>query len=158
MGDDSDFDAVVIPASAFDATPETVDGCMHLARALFNEIETRFGEPEARRIFNLFGKPPRIPRHELKKLEVIGLYWSMKPCPSKQRLARELAEKNKTLAAEDRYGPGTTEMSTFRMYIHRAVKEQEQKSPNMGTIRRTRGLNASVTILDSRNVTHIFGA
>src|SRR5271155_4713536 len=78
------------------AKADTVEGCYAAAAGLFREIEQRFGQREARRIFRLCGKPAP-PDHEVKKLEVVGLYWSMLPWPNKLLLAKQLTEKNKEL-------------------------------------------------------------
>ena len=108
-------------------TTETIEGCEELADNLFREIENRFGEKDARRIFSSCSKPWRISKHESRKSEVLSLYYNMKPWPNKLALARELAEKNKTRPREDRFGTGSTDVPTFHTYIRRAVAGFEKK-------------------------------
>jgi hypothetical protein len=89
----------------------------------------------ALRIFRGAGKPVAIAPHELKKLEVIGFYYSMTPWPNMKALACELAEKNKV--EPKRYGKGSTDMNTFHRYIARAIREFEQESPNLTLLLRS---------------------
>jgi hypothetical protein len=109
------------------ATMETLEGCHQLAAELFHNIAVRFGPKAARRIFAKCAKTEwRSTPRELaasKKMLVVIEYLSMEPEPSKNRLARELAEKNKTLPKKMRYGSGSTDVGTMRTYIRRAVTE-----------------------------------
>jgi hypothetical protein len=120
-----------VDESIREPTTKTIEGCKQLADRLFADIRDRFGEAEARRIFSSCGKPPRFPDHEWKKLKVVCLYYGMKPRPNKLALAKELAEKNRTLPHQERFAKGSTDTNTMYKYIDRAIKEHKRKTPNI---------------------------
>ena len=131
MKEDDADDLPTLTDADFEPDPNSIEAYKLAARRLFNEIESRFGKDQAHRIFSLHSRPLCTPAHEWKKAEVLGLYYGMKPWPNKLALARELAEKNKSLPQAERYGKGSTDMNTFHKYIDRAVKAFERKSPNL---------------------------
>ena len=59
-------------------TTKTIKGCEELADNLFREIEDRFGEKEARRIFSSAASHAHS-KTRMRKSEVLHLYYNMKP-------------------------------------------------------------------------------
>jgi hypothetical protein len=86
---------------------ESVNGCENMAYLLFMIIREQHGDRTARRIFAKWGTPPTTRR--LKFIANLGLLDRldrMKPKPSVQRLARELAAENKGLPLAERKAAG----------------------------------------------------
>ena len=98
------------------------------ASKLFHEIWTELGEAEARRIFvSIAG--PMTPKQEgeFRNAVLLGHYNTMMPKPNIQKLARQLAEANKILPVEHRFGPrGTTSSFVMEKQIRRLVERQRK--------------------------------
>jgi hypothetical protein len=106
-----------------------VDRWWFAAAKLFHEILTALGEAKARRIFTSISFP-RTPKQEavLRNMELLINYDAMMPKPNIQKLARQLAEANKTLPVERRYGPrGSTDPVVLDKHIRRLVARRRAK-------------------------------
>lgn len=108
---------------------DTIGGCEDAAYLLFARIYRHHGIAEARRIFMKFGSAPTARKiAQIKNLGLLDRYDMMKPTPNVQRLARELAEENKTLPPRDRWGPrGTTNPATLDKHIRRLRDERDER-------------------------------
>jgi hypothetical protein len=100
----------------------------HAAAKLFHEISTDLGKAEARWIFTSIAVP-RTPQQEaaLRNMELLICYDTMMPKPNVKKLAQQLAEANKTLPAENRYGRGSTNPRALDKHIRRLVKQRRAK-------------------------------
>jgi hypothetical protein len=96
------------------------------ASDLFRSIETELGTKSAQRIFRLAAKAPSISKPLLKQLKVVGRYGDMKPWRNKLALAKALAEENKLLPPDQRWGGGSTDMDTMHKYVVRAIAKAEK--------------------------------
>jgi|ERR1700733_2510551 hypothetical protein len=104
------------------------------AAKLFNEIWTRHGEAEARRIFADICTPasPKI-LTKIKNDKLLFMYDTMmndkfEPEPNVQKLARLLASENEKLPEEDRYGPrGAINPQTLDTHIRRLLRKRKAR-------------------------------
>jgi hypothetical protein len=103
------------------------------ASKLFQRIVERFGVDdrhrgidEARRIFDKFSAPPSPQRvAEIKNWALLDLCDLF--APNVRKLARELAEENKTLPRAERHGPrGSTDPFVMDRHIRRLRKERKE--------------------------------
>ena len=99
------------------------------AAKIFHEAQVEIGLADARRIFKEVGTPP-TPKQRAgwKNMELLMLYDCMMPRSNVQRLARELADKNKTLPKGERYGPtGSTDPLILDRHIRRLISKRKAK-------------------------------
>jgi len=96
------------------------------AAGLFHETQKEIGLGDARRIFKeIAGPATPKQRAGWKNMELVTLYDCMEQ-PNVQRLARELAEKNKNQPRERRYGPtGSTEPAVLDKQIRRVLRRRK---------------------------------
>jgi hypothetical protein len=102
-----------------------LDKWFFAAAKLFHEMQGEVGLAEARRVFTMIGTPATAKQRAIiKNMELLAHYDTMMPKSNVQQLARQLAEKNKKLGREERYGPrGSTDpvpferSSRFRRYV-----------------------------------------
>jgi hypothetical protein len=101
--------------------------CEQAAYKVFCAIMQLHGKTEARRIFLKFGCPPSARKIKQIKNELLLLSLDrMKPKPTVQRLARELAKENETLPQNERHGPrGSTNQASMDKHIRLLLKERE---------------------------------
>jgi hypothetical protein len=100
---------------------------------LFHEITDDLGLVEAQQIFATFCVPMTAKeRADLKNTKLLLLYDTMlmddwkTPARNVQRLARHLAEANKQLPREDRYGPsGSTDPIVLDKHIRRLINKRK---------------------------------
>jgi hypothetical protein len=107
---------------AFTPGADSIPGAKHMAYLLFMVIREHQGDRAARRIFAMWGNPPTPAR--LQQIANVGLldhYDMMKPRPNVQRLARELAEQNKTRPRSEQRGAGSTDPITLEKHIRRQI-------------------------------------
>jgi hypothetical protein len=99
------------------------------ASKLFHEIQTEIGLDGARRIFTMVVAPSTArQRAGWKNMELLALYDCMMPRSNVQMLARDLAEKNKKLPKENRYGPrGSTDPLALDKQIRRLIAKRTIK-------------------------------
>ena len=97
------------------------------ATKLFHEIQTDIGLEAAQRIFKeIAGPATPKQRAGWKNLQLITLYDCMAQ-PNVQQLARELAEKNRELPQEQRYGPtGSTNWEVLDKHIRRLIAHRRK--------------------------------
>jgi hypothetical protein len=79
---------------------ETIGGAENLALRLFFEIKRRYGEDEARRIFECSKKRTPSELAEAKSWELLDRYDNMQPKPNVMELARQLALENNSPRGE----------------------------------------------------------
>lgn len=107
---------------------DTIEGCEHATLELLLEIKKHHGLAEARRILTKFGSP--LTKERLRKIRnwtLLDCLDMMKPEPNIQKLACEIAEKNKTLPPEERYGPrGSINPLTLDKHIRRLCAERDK--------------------------------
>jgi hypothetical protein len=99
------------------------------ATKLFHDMQAKIGLAEARHIFTSISLP-RTPKQEavLKNIELLALHDTMMPKPNIQELARRLAEANKALPIERRYGPrGSTDPLVLDKHIRRLIARRRAK-------------------------------
>jgi hypothetical protein len=101
------------------------------AAKLFHEMQGEIGLAEARRVFTAIRTPTMATakqRRIIKNMELLALYDTMMPESNVQQLARLVAEKNKKLAKEDRYGPrGSTDALVLDKHIRRLITKRKAK-------------------------------
>jgi hypothetical protein len=107
---------------------EDIGGCQYIASLLFGLVERRHGRGWACRIFLTLGSPPGARRlRKFKNWALLDRLDLMKPTPNIQRLARELAEENRILPHNDRWGPtGTTDWVQLDQQIRRACRDRSK--------------------------------
>jgi hypothetical protein len=107
---------------------ESLFGCQHMALRLFSLINEHHGETEARRIFAMWGTLPTPTRmRQIRNEGLLTRYDMMKPKPNVQRLAREVAEENRSLPQKDRKGAGGTTVHALDRLIRRLVRERKKR-------------------------------
>jgi hypothetical protein len=108
---------------------DSIRGAEYAAYKLFRKIEEHHGRAGARRIFALWGSPPSAKKLRwIKNAALLDRLDMMKPEPNVQRLARELAEENKTLPREERHGPrGSINPVTLDKYIRRLCDKRAKR-------------------------------
>jgi hypothetical protein len=99
------------------------------AAKLFHEMQREIGLAEARRIFTEIGTPwTAKQRRIIKNMLLLARYDAMMPKSNVQQLARQLAEENKELGREDRYGPrGSTDQHVLEKQIRRLIAKRKTK-------------------------------
>jgi len=99
---------------------------------LFRVLVDHRGIAEARRVFLEYGREPSKRKlATFKNYGLLDLHDLMKPEPNVQRLARELAEENKTLPRGERRGPtGTTDPMTMLRHLRRLLADREKALKN----------------------------
>jgi len=103
-------------------------------RDLFEEGAKYHGRKVAQGYLRIFGAPPtKAQTRQMRDLRVIDRLLAMNP-PQPYKLARELAEKNKTLPKVERWGTGTTNVRAMEKYVERLWKSYEAKRANPQTI------------------------
>src|SRR5262249_23305713 len=99
----------------------TIDHCWSTAVNLFSEIEKRHGTTVAKRLFRSLGSPSPRQRKKVQDAMLLSTYEIYGG--NVQRFARYLAETNKKLPKERRFGPrGSTNVDTLRVYIRRVIR------------------------------------
>jgi hypothetical protein len=98
------------------------------ATRLFHEMQSEIGLAEARRVFTFIGSPTTAKQHRIiRNIELLALYDTM-PEPNVQQLARLIADKNKTLGKQERYGPrGSTNFLVLDKHIRRLIAKRKAK-------------------------------
>jgi hypothetical protein len=106
-----------------------LDRWFFAAAKLFHEMQGEIGLAEARRVFAMIGMPATAKQRAINKnMELLALYDTMMPKSNVQQLARQLAEKNKKLGREDRYGPrGSTDPLVLDKHIRRLIAKRKAK-------------------------------
>jgi hypothetical protein len=98
-------------------------------RDLFEEIAKHHGRKVAQEYLRIFGAPPtKTQAKQLRDALVLDRLLAMKPKPQPYRLARELAEANKTLPKAERWGTGTKGVRAMEKYIERLVQAYDAKA------------------------------
>jgi hypothetical protein len=107
----------------------TFDKWFYAAAKLFREIQAEIGLDDARRIFAMVGAPPTAKqRAGWRNMELLALYDCMMPKSNVQRLARDIADKNKKLPKGERYGPrGSTDPLILDRHIRRLISRRKSK-------------------------------
>ena len=95
------------------------------AALLFDEIKERYGVAVAADIFQATPPTPRE-INKLKREQLLDRYHSMRP-QSVERLARQLAEENKTLPPEQKHAYGSTTIETLKRYIFRLLRGRREQ-------------------------------
>jgi hypothetical protein len=106
---------------------ETLSGAARHALMLFLEISERHGEQQARRLFLKWAKPPTArQKAEIINWSLLHRFDAMK-APNVQKMAREIAEENRSLPPEKRQGPrGSTSEHTLDKHIRRLLKVRKK--------------------------------
>jgi hypothetical protein len=114
---------------------ESLTGAKHMAQLLFMVIREHHGDRIARRIFAMWATPPTPARlQQIANAGLLDAYDRMRPTPNVQRLARERAERNKTLPPSERRGAGSVDPIALEKHIRRQIKSRE-KAMKAGTWR-----------------------
>jgi hypothetical protein len=96
------------------------------AAKLFNEIWTRHGEAEARRIFAGMCRSPTVKQlAESENLKLLFRYYQMEK-PNVRELARTCAKENEALSREKQRGPGSTSAFALEQQIRRLIKTRRR--------------------------------
>lgn len=124
------------------AAKELFDSCMaeevglpdgaafKAAYYVFSELTDRAGIDRARWIFRHFGRDPtQSRRNEIKNFALLDRLDMMtdetgKPSPVYLRLAKQLAEENKSLPKSERKGPGGTDVVALAKHIENQDKKR----------------------------------
>jgi hypothetical protein len=100
----------------------SLESCRGLLSMLFKNIQERYGEMTACRLFAPYATP--LSASDRKNLDLLVEYYIRKK-PLKT-LAKELAEENKKLPRNERHGPrGTTDSNTMKNQIKRLLKRRD---------------------------------
>lgn len=98
-----------------------IQGWRHLAGCLFLAIKRHHGDDAAERIFRNAGRMPRRLRTALRNATVLDRLAMMLPKPNVAKLARELAEENKTLPRAQQRGVGGIDVGNLEDHIRDLV-------------------------------------
>jgi hypothetical protein len=120
-----------LPISVDDFDVKDASMCGLAVSWLYEAIEQAHGEAEARRMFAVYGREP-TPRQiaRQKNLALVCMLLDM-PKPNKQKLAEDLAEKNRIMAEKKLprakfYGPrGSTSPAAMLKQINRVLGQKE---------------------------------
>ena len=105
-----------------EVSKDGLQGWAHLANCLFHGIARHYGEAAARSVFNGCGPIPKRLRTAIRNATVLERLNAMKPKPNVSRLARELAEENKTLPRQQQRGVGGIDPFVLEDHIRDLVK------------------------------------